>query len=171
MKSRRSDVQSGIVLAPGEGKLVWLQGLGVRFLVDGEQTGGRFALVEHPLRPRALGAPLHTHENEDEISYVMEGEVGVQVGERVQVAGPGAVIVKPRGIPHAFWNAGEAPARLLELITPAGFERYFEAAAEFFAAGGPPDPERAAALFAQYRLRMDLGSIPALIEAHGLATA
>ena len=164
-------MQSGIVLAPGEGKLVWLQGLGVRFLVDGEQTGGRFALVEHPLRPRALGAPLHTHENEDEISYVVEGEVGVQVGERVQVAGPGAVIVKPRGIPHAFWNAGEAPARLLELITPAGFERYFEAAAALFADGGPPDPARAAALFAQYRLQMDLGSIPALIHEHGLAGA
>ena len=107
-------MQGGIIVAPGEGKLVWLQGLGVRFLVDGEQTGGRFALVEHPLQPRALGAPLHTHESEDEISYVVEGEVGVQVGERVQVAGPGAVVFKPRGIPtrsgtpatprRACWN-------------------------------------------------------------------
>ena len=164
-------MQGGIIVAPGEGKLVWLQGLGVRFLVDGEQTGGRFALVEHPLQPRALGAPLHTHESEDEISYVMEGEVGVQVGERVQVAGPGAVIFKPRGIPHAFWNAGDAPARILELITPAGFERYFEEAAALFAGGGPPDPARAAALFAQYGLQMDLGSIPALIQEHGLAGA
>jgi len=164
-------MEGGVIVAPGEGKTVWLQGLGVRFLLDGEQTGGRFALVEHPLAPRALGAPLHTHEGEDEISYVMEGEVGVQVGERVEVAGPGAVIFKPRGIPHAFWNAGEAPARLLELITPAGFERYFEEAAELFAAGGPPDPQRAGALFAQYRLQMDLGSIPALMQTHGLAGA
>ena len=164
-------MQGGIIVGPGEGKLVWLQGLGVRFLVDGEQTGGRFALVEHPLQPRALGAPLHTHEGEDEISYVMEGEVGVQVGDRVQVAGPGAVIFKPRGIPHAFWNAGDAPARLLELITPAGFERYFEEAAALFAAGGPPDPARAAALFEQYGLQMGLGRSPAPIRAQGLAGA
>ena len=95
----------------------------------------------------------------------------MQVGERVEVAGPGAVIFKPRGIPHAFWNAGEAPARILELITPAGFERYFAEAAELFAGGGPPDPQRAGALFAQYRLRMDLGSVPALMRAHSLAGA
>lgn len=164
-------MQGGVIVAPGAGKTVWLQGLGVRFLLGGEQTGGRFALVEHPLAPRALGAPLHTHEHEDELSYVLEGEVGVQVGERVQVAGPGAVIDKPRGVPHAFWNAGAAPARVLELITPAGFERYFEEAAELFAGGGPPDPARAMALFARYRLQMDLSSIPALIHAHGLAGA
>ena len=164
-------MEGGIALAPGEGKMVWLQGLGVRFLVEGDQTGGRFALVEHPLQPRALGAPLHTHQNEDEISYVVEGEVGVQVGDRTQVAGPGALTFKPRGVPHAFWNAGDASARVLEVISPAGFERYFEEAAALFASDGPPDPQRAAAIFARYGLSLDLDSIPALMRAHGLTGA
>jgi quercetin dioxygenase-like cupin family protein len=152
---------------------VRLNALGVRFLVGGEQTGGRVALVEHPIEPRSLAAPLHTHEREDEISYVIEGQVGVQIGDRVEIAGPGSVIFKPRGIPHAFWNAGDTPARVVELITPAGFEGYFEEMAALFteaAAAGQelPDPERAAAVLARYALQLDFGSVPQLIQAHGL---
>lgn len=149
---------------------VWLRGLGVRFLTGGEQTDGRVALVEHPIQPLALAAPQHTHEREDEISYVIAGQVGIQIGDQVMVAGPGTVVFKPRGIPHAFWNAGETEARVVELITPAGFEHYFEEMAALFAEAkeGLPDPERAAAVCARYALRMDFGSIPQLIAAHGL---
>jgi quercetin dioxygenase-like cupin family protein len=161
-------MQDDLVLPPDTGKLVWLHDLGVRFMLSGEQTGGRFALVEHPIRPRALAAPLHTHANEDEISYILEGEVGVQIGERVLRAGPGTLVFKPRGVPHAFWNQGDAPARLLELISPAGFERYFEEAAALYASGSR-DTELAAELRRRYRLDMDLGSIPRLLQAHGLA--
>ncbi len=114
-----------LVVAPAAGETLWLGGLGVRFLLDGAQTGGRFSLVEHPILPRALAAPLHTHADEDEYSFVLEGQVGVQVGDQVLTAGPGALVIKPRGVPHAFWNAGDVPARLLELISPAGFEHYF----------------------------------------------
>src|SRR5947209_2532409 len=71
------------------------------------------------------------------------------------------------GVPHAFWNPGDAPARLLELISPAGFERYFEEAAALYASGSR-DTELAAELRRQYRLEMDLGSIPRLLQAHGL---
>jgi mannose-6-phosphate isomerase-like protein (cupin superfamily) len=53
-------------------------------MIRSSQTDGRFSLVEHPIKPRAPAAPLHTHSNEDEYSYVLEGEVGVQIGERVQ---------------------------------------------------------------------------------------
>lgn len=147
---------------------VWLLGLGVRFLVSGEETGGAFSIVEHPMLPRALGAPLHTHTREDEISYVIEGKVGVQIGDRVETAGPGAVIFKPRGVPHAFWNAGDAPAKLLEVITPAGFEDYFVAAAAAMA-GGPPDLAAMGAICARYGLDMDFASVPRLIAAHNLA--
>jgi quercetin dioxygenase-like cupin family protein len=160
-------MQDDLVLPPGAGKLIWVQGLGVRSMLTGEQTGGRFALVEHPIKPKALAAPLHTHTAEDEISYILEGEVGVQIGERVLRATAGTLVFKPRGVPHAFWNAGEAPARLLDLISPAGFEGYFEGAAALFASG-PPDPARAAELLGRYRLEMDLDSIPRLIQAHGL---
>jgi quercetin dioxygenase-like cupin family protein len=64
--------------------------------------------VEHPLASRALGSPVHTHRHEDEYSIVLEGTIGVEIGEKVFEAGPGSVIVKPRGIPHAFWNPTES---------------------------------------------------------------
>ena len=105
------------VLLPDEGTLVHIGGLGARFLLNGEQTRGRFALVEHPLARRALGSPVHTHHDEDEFSYVLEGEVGLQLGDREFVAGPGTLVTKPHGVPHAFWNPGDRPARLLELIS------------------------------------------------------
>jgi quercetin dioxygenase-like cupin family protein len=163
-------VSTELVLEPQATRTVWLRGLGVRFLVGGEQTDGRVAVVEHPIEPRSLASPMHTHEREDEISFVTEGQVGVQIGDRVAVAGPGAVVFKPRGIPHAFWNAGDTTARLLEVITPAGFERYFEEMAALFAEanGGLPDPERAAAVLARYALQLDFASVPQLIRAHGL---
>jgi quercetin dioxygenase-like cupin family protein len=102
----------GSVLRPDEGKTVHLLALGVRFMIDGETTGGAFSLVEHPLPPRSLGAPLHTHHNEDEYSYVLEGHVGVQLGADVLEAGPGELVLKPRGVAHAFWNATNEPARV-----------------------------------------------------------
>lgn len=110
------------VLGPNEGEVVHLLALGVRFMIDGETSGGTFSLVEHPLPPRSLGAPVHTHRNEDEYSYVLEGHVGVQLGAEVLEAGPGQLLFKPRGLAHAFWNAVDEPARFLELISPAGFE-------------------------------------------------
>ena len=161
-----------IVLSPDEGERVELGGLGVRFMIEGAETGGNFALVEHPIGPRVLAAPLHTHEREDEYTYVLEGEVGVQVGDEVLIAGPGELILKPRGVPHAFWNAGDAPARALEIISPAGFERYFAEIAPLLPPNhtGPPDEEALGAVMAKYRLDMDFASIPLLVERHGLAT-
>src|SRR4051812_26236808 len=89
-------------LGPGDGNSVDLGGLGVRFMVGEAESGGGFALVEHPIAPRALAAPMHTHTREDEYSYVLEGEVGIQVGDEVLVGRPGDLVTKPRGIPHAF---------------------------------------------------------------------
>jgi quercetin dioxygenase-like cupin family protein len=156
------------LLTSDAGRLVWLGGLGVRFMLGGQQTGGRFALVEHPLKPRALGSPMHTHSREDEYSFVLEGRVGVQIDDTELLATPGMLIVKPRGLPHAFWNAGDAPARLLELISPAGFEAYFAGMAELFASG-VPDPTRGEAIRQRHGLELDLASIPLLVARHGLA--
>jgi mannose-6-phosphate isomerase-like protein (cupin superfamily) len=157
-----------LMLAADEGELVWLMALGVRFMIRGARTDGRFSLVEHPLAPRALGAPTHTHVNEDEYSYVLDGQIGVLIGDEELIAGPGTLVFKPRAVPHAFWNAGDTPARLLEIISPGGFERYFEEASAVFAADGPPDFEQLAAIAARYQLSFDFDSIPALIAKHDL---
>ena len=152
----------------GEGHAVSLGGLGVRFMLGGEVTGGGFSLVEHPIAPRALAAPTHTHTREDEYSYVLAGRVGVLLGEEELVAGPGDLVRKPRAIPHAFWNAGDEPARVLELISPAGFERYFTELAPLLAAGPAPDFTAIGELRARYGLSMDMDSVPVLCRRHGL---
>jgi quercetin dioxygenase-like cupin family protein len=155
------------LLGPDQGQVVHLLALGVRFMIDGERTGGAFSLVEHPLPPRALGAPLHTHHHEDEYSYVLEGHFGVQLGDDTLEAGPGDLLFKPRGVPHAFWNAGDEPGRLLELISPAGFENYFRELAPLLAA---PERDDAAIgeVVARYRLDIDFTTIPILAERHHL---
>ncbi len=140
-------------------------------MIDGAQTGGTFALVEHPIELRTLAAPTHTHRHEDEYTYVLEGEIGFQIGEEVRVARPGDLVFKPRGVPHAFWNAADEPARALEIISPAGFERYFAELAPLFppANQGPLDQEAIGAVREKYGLEMDMSSIPVLAERHGLA--
>jgi len=145
-----------------------LPGLGTRYLIRSDRTGGRFALIEHTIAPRTLAAPVHTHENEDEYSYVLSGRVGVEIGDEVAEAGPGELVAKPRGIPHAFWNPGDEPARLLELISPAGFERYFEELAPHLSGSGPPDVEALAAIQQRYGLTMDFASRERLTKEHGL---
>jgi quercetin dioxygenase-like cupin family protein len=161
-----------MVLSPDEGEMIRFGGLGVRFMIEGAQSGGTFALVEHPIEPRALAAPMHTHAREDEYTYVLEGEIGVQVGDEVRVARPGDLVSKPRGVPHAFWNAGDKPARALEIISPAGFEQYFAEIAPFLppTRPGPPDERALLAIQARYGLEMDLGSIPTLVKRHGLVS-
>src|SRR3954463_119367 len=118
------------VLGPTEGKAGTLGMIGVRFMIPGEDTSERLALVEHPMPPRALAAPLHRHNREDEYSYVLEGRMGALLGEEVLEVGTGELVVKTRGQWHTFWNAGEEPARVLEIISPAGFEHYFEELAD-----------------------------------------
>jgi quercetin dioxygenase-like cupin family protein len=154
-------------LGPNEGEMVHLLALGVRFMIDGDATGGAFSLVEHPLAPRSVGAPVHTHRNEDEYSYVLAGRVGVQLGDDVVEAGPGELVFKPRGVPHAFWNAGDEPARLLEIISPAGFENYFRELAPLLAAA-ERDEAAIGEVVARYELDIDFDTILTLAEQHGL---
>ena len=97
-------------------------------MIDGAEAGERFSLVEHPMSPRALAAPLHRHTREDEYSYVLEGRMGALLGDDVVEAGPGDLVFKPRNQWHTFWNAGDEPCRILEIISPAGFERFFQRA-------------------------------------------
>jgi quercetin dioxygenase-like cupin family protein len=155
------------MVRPRDGKAGSLGSIGVRFMIDGEETGGGFSLVEHPMSPRALAAPLHRHAREDEYSYVLEGRVGALLGDEVLVADPGDLIFKPRNQWHTFWNAGDEPARILEIVSPAGFEQFF---AELVDLGGvtQADPQTLADLCARYELEMDPESVPGLVERFAL---
>src|ERR1700704_6182031 len=113
------------IVGPRDGKAGFLGSIGVRFMVGGDESGGGFSLVEHPMGPRALAAPMHRHHHEDEYSYVVEGRMGALLGDDVLEAGPGDLVFKPRGEWHTFWNAGEDACRILEIIAPAGFGRFF----------------------------------------------
>jgi mannose-6-phosphate isomerase-like protein (cupin superfamily) len=143
-------------------------GLRTRYLLRSDQTDGRFALIEHTIPPRGLAAPVHSHENEDEYSYVLSGRMGAMVGDDVVEAGPGEFVAKPRGIPHAFWNAGDEPVRLLELISPGAFGQFFADLAPILSADGEPDFEAVAGIQARYRLTMDFESIGPLCERYQL---
>ena len=155
------------VIGPSDGKAGFLGSIGVRFMIDGEDAGGDFSLVEHPLSPRALAAPLHRHTREDEYSFVLEGRMGGLLGDDVVEAGPGDLVFKPRNEWHTFWNAGDEPCRILEIIAPAGFEHFFE---ELVDMGGvlAADPAQVAALSDRYGLEMKPETVPGLLERFGL---
>jgi mannose-6-phosphate isomerase-like protein (cupin superfamily) len=160
-----------IAIEPEAGESVDLGSLGVVWKIEGVESDGRFSVVEHPIPARTLAAPLHFHHNEDEYSYVLDGRLGALLGEVVAEAGPGSWVFKPRGEWHTFWNAGDTPCRIIELISPAGFENYFREVAEVFAAadGGPPDLEQFSAVNRRYELDMDFDSIPELCARFGLS--
>ena len=155
------------IVGPKDGKAGFLGSIGVRFMVDGDEAGERFSLVEHPMSARALAAPLHRHAREDEYSYVLEGRMGAVLGEDVVIAEAGDLVFKPRNQWHTFWNAGDEPARILEIISPAGFERFF---AELVDLGGVAQAEERSLieLCTRYEFEMDPDSVPGLVERFGL---
>src|SRR5215216_4182674 len=155
------------VIRPGDGAAGFIGSIGVRFMIDGTESGGGFSLVEHPMSAHALGAPLHRHSREDEYSYVLEGRVGVLLGDDVLVGSPGDLIFKLRNQWHTFWNASDQPARILEIISPAGFEEFFR---ELIDLGGVThvQPQTFAGLCERYALEMKPESVPGLLERFGL---
>ena len=160
---------SKFVIAPGEGKAVWLgppNRFGVHFKLEEQQTGGSFSIVEHPMGPGIM-VPPHIHTREDEYSYVLEGEMGARIGDEEVHATPGCYVLKPRNIWHTFWNPGREPARVLEIISPSGFEKYFAEMAALTQAG-PPDPEAVARLASKYGLTYSMEWVPELKAKYNL---
>jgi mannose-6-phosphate isomerase-like protein (cupin superfamily) len=150
---RRFDASQGPrKLGPDEGEYTDLLAIGVRFMVWTEESGGGFSLVEHPIPPRTLAAPLHLHTREDEYSFVIEGRMGALLGNDVIVAETGELAFKPRGQWHTFWNAGDEPCRILEIISPGGFEHFFKE----LGALANPQPEEIAELAAHYGHYFDI---------------
>lgn len=139
-----------LVVEPGAGELISLGGLGVHFKIGGRETGGLLAIVEHPIDAGRL-VPPHIHHNEDEYSYVLEGRIGARIGDQILEAGPGSYVIKPRNIPHTFWNVGPEPARLIEIITPSGFDLFFHELGDLVVTTSPDEfPIRRAELGKRY---------------------
>jgi quercetin dioxygenase-like cupin family protein len=142
------------VVRPGEGRVGHLGTIGVDFKLWGHDTQGALSIVEHPF-PVGAVVPPHLHTREDEYSIVTEGEIGFRSGDREVVLGPGGYITKPRGEIHTMWNAGKTPARMIEVINPAGFEGFFEELSDLLAAG-PPDPATLGVIAERYGLEFGM---------------
>ena len=151
------------IIPTGSAERVDFGGLGVHWKLDSAASNGRFSVVHHPLAPRALAAPLHYHHREDEYSYVLKGRLGALLGEDVVTAEVGTWVCKPRRQWHTFWNAGDDPCEIIEVISPGGFENYFR---EVAAAWG--NVQRFAEINAKYELEMDFASVPVLCERFAL---
>ncbi|MEE6178907.1 cupin domain-containing protein [Mycobacterium sp. 050134] len=109
-----------------------IPGFGAVFKLSSKATGGRVSIVEHPFEVGLITAP-HRHSREDEHSIVVAGEIGFRSDDSEVVLGTGGYITKPRGQMHAMWNAGKEPGRIIEVITPGGFENYFRELGELLA--------------------------------------
>jgi mannose-6-phosphate isomerase-like protein (cupin superfamily) len=158
---------SARVLGPKEGEVLGAPDFRTdRFMIDGKDTGGRLSVVEHTLAPQVLAGPLHLHTREDEYSYVLEGRLGALLGEEEVFAQAGDLVFKPRGQWHTFWNPGDVPTRILEIITPSGLEDLFR---KLGAPGGELDPATLPALAARYGCEVDFERTSTIVERHGLA--
>jgi mannose-6-phosphate isomerase-like protein (cupin superfamily) len=154
-------------LRPEAGKAIDLGSVGVRFMAWTEETGGGFSLVEHPIPPRTLVAPLHRHSREDEYSFVLEGRMGAILGDDVIYADTGEFAFKPRDQWHTFWNPDDIPCRILEIISPGGFEHFFDELAALMQAPDF-DPAQMGALGARYGVQFEPASLPRLCAEHNL---
>ena len=161
--------EQAVHIEAGAGDAVTIgSGLGVIFKVPGSATANSVSVVEHTLPPGALGAPPHRHQNEDETSYVLAGQLAVLQGDELTIAGPGSYVVKPRGIFHTFWNPGKEMVHFIEIISPGGFENYFRETAQLIPTRGPPDMDALFALAQRYGLEFDMSRIPELAQKYSV---
>jgi mannose-6-phosphate isomerase-like protein (cupin superfamily) len=155
------------IIQPGEGGSGNLGTIGVAFKLWGKNTNGEVSIVEHPFPVGAL-VPPHLHTREDEYSIVTHGEIGFRSGDREAVLGAGGYITKPRGEMHTMWNAGKVPAHMIEVISPAGFENFFQELSDLLGAG-PPQLEVLAELGSNYGLQFGNPDwLPDVISRYGL---
>ncbi|KFX88986.1 hypothetical protein O988_08824 [Pseudogymnoascus sp. VKM F-3808] len=162
-------------IGASDGKFVDLMSTGVRYLAWDNETAGLFSVVEHPIPPKTLVAPLHRHTNEDEYSFIIEGRMGAQLGDDVVYADAGEFVFKPRHQWHTFWNAGDTVCRVFEIIAPGGFEHYFDELNDLMVAAGAATVDEVSLpgmpgfeLAAKYGLEFQPDSIKVLCERHGL---
>lgn len=155
------------LVAPGAGKSITLYGVRFAYKVESADSGGSLAVLEIEIAGKTLVKP-HTHTKEDEFSVILSGTLGVRVGDRVSEASEGAYLVKPRGLPHAMWNTGSSPARVVEILSPAGLERYFEEMAPVLKHEGGAGPPQYYELAQRYGITIEDDWVPELEQNYGV---
>ena len=153
---------------PQVNQFVHFRALGTTYKVLSSSVNGSAAIVEHTLEAKSIGAPMHKHTYEDEISYVLEGNLSVVQNGEEQTASVGEYIVKPRGIFHTFWNAGSERIRFIEVISPGNFENYFFEIAPFLQVDQPLQLDKISAIIAKYGLIMDMAAAVEIMKKYGL---
>lgn len=146
-----------------EGDASWFLGTLVTDRITAEETRGAYSLTEHLLAPM-YETPYHLHQNEEEMFYILDGELTIYTEDGTFTANPGETVVIPRQQPHGYRVMSEEPAKKLVLISPAGFEGFFHEAGEPAQArelpeAREPDFEKLEALAPKYDLEI-LGSLP-----------
>jgi mannose-6-phosphate isomerase-like protein (cupin superfamily) len=150
------------------GHHVFFRALGTTYKVLSKSVQGSAAIVEHTLEGKSLGAPMHKHTHEDEISYVLEGQLSVIQDGKEQKALSGQYIIKPRGIFHTFWNEGTERLHFIEFIVPGNFSNYFNELAPFLAAGQPPQMDKVRETAARYGLIVDPFAADEIVKKYSL---
>ena len=152
------------VVRPGEGTDAPIGQLAAVHKVPAYVTEQRVAVMEHMLPPRRLAAPRHRHSREDELTFVLEGTLGVLLGDAAVVAEAGAYVYKPRGQWHAFWNEGQVPLRCIEILIPGGIDAYFEQLSGLLHAPGGHNRAAIERLAIEYGIEFDFDGLPTLCK-------
>lgn len=155
--------QTGSIVLPGQGREL----PGIQFKVAAAQAAGSFSIVEHPYQPGVL-IPPHVHHAADQVTYVIDGEVGIRIGDHTFAAPAGAYVIKPRGIPHTHWNATAYPARVMEITTPGEFEGFFDDLGGLLAKGSPLDSAALNKIGERHATRFLMDWVPELTSTYGV---
>jgi quercetin dioxygenase-like cupin family protein len=139
-------------MQPQEQPVVKIGQLEIRYLVDGTVTGAGVGMFELTVPPGARVPPAHSHRDNEEVVYVLEGMLRYTVDDEMRDLKPGERMYTPRGSVHAFSNPHDRPARALIVLTPDIGAQYFRDVAEVVSAPGAPNPAKMAAVMNRYGL-------------------
>ena len=156
-----------LIVRAGQGVSVPVASIETVHKVRSSITDGRMSIVEFSLPPRHLSAPLHRHSREDEILFILSGQMGALLGDTVVQARTGAYVVMPRGQWHTFWNASDAELRLMEMIVPGGLEVLLDRLGPMI--GGGADLSAVERVSAEYGVEFNFESVPAMCRQFGVA--
>jgi quercetin dioxygenase-like cupin family protein len=141
-------------MQPQEQPVVKIGQLEIRYLVDGTVTGAGVGMFELTVAPGARVPPAHSHRDNEEVIYVLEGMLRYTVDDEVRDLKPGERMYTPRGSVHAFSNPHDRPARALIVLTPDIGAQYFRDIAEIAGAPGGPNPAKMAEVMNRYGLAL-----------------